>query len=328
MEKYGLYWPVVIIVGLLLAAIPIIWIKSEKSTKKESGRDWTPADRFRDESKKMKPKCSVYRLDEYMKFLRQYKGGFVRNQIGQVTFQEYLMSERATLKGIFFNIVMPNPKLTSAKKEEFRALIISLGVEGIDSRPEYETRDAKLKNNKVDEDEFLRKQVGNTGEKMVRDRLQDLKDKGYAVINGPALRGNGTVKEFDHIVIGPTGVFFLETKAYGMRDGESQKGNLYIEEGDVWKIRRGKYEKELNSPTKQMELLNELLSKILENYPAEIHPLLALSNSKLQVNKSIDLPFDIVTLDEAVDYILNCNDYLEENDKVFMLGDIDKCRVN
>lgn len=47
--------------------------------------------------------------------------------------------------------------------------------------------------------------------------MKKLDQENYAVINGPALKYGGQVKEFDHIVVGKTGVFCIETKAFGDR---------------------------------------------------------------------------------------------------------------
>ena len=145
-----------------------------------------------------------------------------KKKIGENSLSGFLNKEKGDLKGIFFNLVIANPNITVAQKEEFRHFLISIGVKGVDERPEYETRDSKLKNRKTDEDDYWRKEVGNTGEQIVRDELKKLDQKNYAVINGPALKYGGQVKEFDHIVVGKTGVFCIETKAFGMTDGKTQ----------------------------------------------------------------------------------------------------------
>ena len=104
------------------------------------------------------------------------------------------------------------------QKEEFRKLLVSIGVSGLDKRPDYETRDSKLRNDKADANEYERKKVGNKGEQIVRDHLDHLDSGDFAVINGPVLKFGSTKKEYDHIVVGPTGVFCIETKAFGMRN--------------------------------------------------------------------------------------------------------------
>ena len=162
---------------VLLFVIVVIWLISRLTNKEDK---WVSRERFQREKEKMHPYFSEEEFRRFFAFLKSYQGGYVRRRSGKIVYQDFLNKEKGDLKGIFFNLVIANPNITVAQKEEFRHFLISIGVTGVDERPGYETRD--------------------TGEQIVRDELKKLDQKNYAVINGPALKYGGQVKEFDHIV--------------------------------------------------------------------------------------------------------------------------------
>ena len=242
--------------------------------------------------------------------------------------QEYLNKEKGDLKGIFYNLVIPNPNIDVALKEKYRRFMISAGVNGVDARPDYETRDSRLRNNEKDKDDFERKEVGNKGESIVRDVLARLDKNDYFVINGPVLKVNDTVKEFDHIVVGRNGIFCIETKAFGMSEGKASKGVLAIESDDRWILNRGNYRKELESPTLQLKAEKELLDGIVEEFMVDVRPVLVLSNTGLVIKKHSDTPYAVVKVDELEGYILSNTDTVYDNDRMFILKAINDMRVN
>ena len=180
----------------------------------------------------------------------------------------------------------------------------------------------------IDKNEYLRKEVGNIGEQIVRDELKKIEKHNYAVINGPVLKYNDTIKEFDHIVVGENGVFCIETKAFGMTEGESTHATIFIDKGDKWSIRKNKHNKELESPTEQIIEEKTLLENVIASSMLTVHPVLVLSNKDINVKNNIRLPYDIVRVDGLLDYISNYIDAVTENDKMFVLSDIDRCRIN
>lgn len=289
---------------------------------------WVSTDDFEKEKKKLKPYFSEMEFIDFMNFLETYKGGYVRRRSGQIVYQDFLGKEKGDLKGIFFNLVIPNPHINSAKKEEFRKFLLSIGVTGVDERPNYETRDSKLKNNKTDEEEYLRKKVGNIGEQIVRDVLKQLETQGYAVINGAVLKHENIVKEYDHIVIGNNGIFCIETKAFGMTNGTSSKSIIFIDPGDKWIIRKNKKNRVLESPTLQVLAEKEHLENIIAASLVAVHPILMLSNKEISVKNNINLPYDVVRVDSLVDFIINYKDIVTDNDKMIILDEIDKSRIN
>ncbi len=291
---------------------------------------WISADDFEKEKKKLRVHCTEQEIQDFISFLKSYGGGYVRRQYGKITYQNYNGKEKGDLKGIFFNIVFPNPNIDVSVKEDFRRYLNEIGVTGIEKRPDYETRDSKLKNkNKNNQDEYLRKEVGNAGEQIVRDTLDLLKASGYSVINGPILQYNNICKEFDHIVIGKNGVFCLETKAFGMTDGKSCKSSLFIDPGDKWIIRKNQTNRELESPTQQMISEKEHLQNIIGSVGYfNVHPVLVLCNPGLFVKNNIDLPYEVMKADSINQYIINYRDSVTDSEKRSILSEIDSHRVN
>lgn len=288
---------------------------------------WVSTKEFDYAKYKMKRNCSVESFNEFMTFLKNYKGGYVRRKNGKIVSQDYLGKEKGDLKGVFFNIIVPNPNLSVGNKEEFRNFLKSIGVYGVDTRPEYEIRDSKLKNKEKDEDAFQRKEVGNKGERYVRLELSRLYKGDFSVINGPVLKSGETVKEFDHIVVGITGVFVIETKAFGMTDGKASKAALFVDKGDKWIIRKNGKNREIVSPTEQVMAEKKQLEDIIA-MPIEVHPVLVLSNSELFVKQNIPLPYDVVKKNDLKDFIENYKDKVSVNDKLLVLQNLDKSRVN
>lgn len=295
--------------------------------KKSNRSAWVNTDEFSIKKKKMKPFCSKKEFDEFFNFLQTYEGGYIRRKKGEIIFRDYSGEEKGILKGIFFNVVANNPNITSGDKERFRYFLQSIGIFGVAERPEYETRDSKLKNKKTDIDEYKRKEVGNIGEKLVRNILNDLNPEKYMVLNGPVLKKDGVVKEFDHIVLGHNGCFVIETKAFGMSDGRPCKSCLFIDKGDKWIIRKNKNNRDLESPTAQIKEEKQILEIIID-LPINIHPILVLSNSELFVKQNIKLDYDVVVVDKLQEFIENYDDRLLENDKLMILQSIDQARIN
>ena len=179
-------------------------------------------------------------------------------------YQDYLPREKGDLKGIFYRLVVPNHNINSVKKEEFRKYLISIGVTGVENIPEYETRAAKLVNRETNEQNYIRKEVGNLGEELARDELSKLMPMDYKVINGPRLKWNKEVHEYDHIVIGDNGVFCVETKAFGMTDGKETVAKLLISSSDQWTIKKGGKIRQVKSPTSQILAEKLHMEAILE----------------------------------------------------------------
>lgn len=324
-------WIVVVIVvaGIVLIIADLIskYGRNDKYSNVKADR-WISTADFEEAKRKLQPHFSEAEFEAFFQFLQWYKGGAVQRKSGKIIRQEYLRREKGDLKGIFFQLVVPNPNITVSQKEKFRKYLIENGVDGILQRPNYETREHKLRNNRneAEGNEYLRKEIGNIGEQLVRKELKRLEKCNYFVINGPVLKFGMGVKEFDHIVVGDSGVFLLETKAFGMTNGEPRKSTIFIDPDDKWIIRKNKTNRELESPTEQILEEKELLERIIN--PIKVHPVLVLSNREVFVKNNIELPYDIVRIDSLVDYISTYQDMLTNVDEMTTLSKIDNSRID
>jgi len=318
---------------LVIAIIGVLFLtrfKKPGSPRRRVPRYYGPVkEDFQREKNQLRPYCSESDFKRFMSFLNRYEGGYIRENRNGTIYRDYLGQEKGDLKGLFFNVIAPNPNLHTNQKEEFRRFAISKGVTGLDDRPDYETRDSALKNRETDADSFERKKVGNIGEQLIRDILSELKNEGFSVINGAKLRSGGITKEFDHIVIGSNGIFVLETKAFGMTAGSASKASLFIDPGDKWILRKNQINHDIESPTEQIMAETEHLSGILRPVSLyTIHPMAVLSNTGLFIKQNIPLDYQVVRADSLTDTIREYHDHLTGSDIRLIIHTIDESRVN
>ena len=325
MLKYVVAAAVVVLIAAVIVAI------FRAAGPKDNEQSGVKPDAFQQQKKGIHPNCSREAFFEFFDFLKKYPGGYCRWKNGEIVYRDYSGQEKGDLKGIFYNAVIPNPNLFVEDKEEFRVFIISKGVSGLNARPNYETRDSKLKNRNADADDYERKEVGNKGEELVRNRLNILRDRGYLVINGPVLEANGQRVEYDHIVIGNNGVFSLETKAFGASKDGKNKASLFIDKGDKWILRKNGTNRELKSPTEQIHKEQEHLKSILHaaKERIDVKPVLVLSNSELFLKNNITLDYEVVSVNDLVDCITGAHvSRIVEEEKLLIAQIIDDHRVN
>lgn len=273
--------------------------------------------------------CDEQLLEEYIVFLKKYNGGFVKRRNGEIIFQDFLGKEKGDLKGIFFNVIVPSRHISVKAKEEFRTYLCSIGVKGLDKRPEYEMRSGKLKAD-PDKEEYHRKVVGNRGEKKMREALSKLDINQYFFVNGVVLRINGREKEFDHIVIKDNAMFVLETKAFGMAEMEngSDKAELYIDKNDSWTMKKFGKIRKLNSPTQQIQEQKSFIQEFTSEMLTDVKYILVLSNSQLKVRKGREFDYEILSVDETIQYIENYKGIMSISDKFQLISKIEQDRVN
>ncbi len=314
-----------LICGIVALAAIIGVVVFRLTRKKNAAVDkWVSTEDFERRANQLSRRCGEEELGAFLDFLREYGGGYVRREHGKIVKQEFLGREKGALKGIFFHVIVPDPNLTISKKEEFRQYLRTVGVTGIERRPDYAERDSALRNPEQDSC----KEVGNKGEEIVRGALLLLRLYNYKLINGAKLLTDGTVREFDHIVIGNGGVFLIETKAFGMTNGKAAEGVLKIGKDDSWTLNRGGRIRALDSPTEQIVTGTEHLRKIIRSCPAEIHAIAALSNTGLQIVQEGSLPYAVVRADQLTQAILASKDRLTDTDVNLIACDIDAARIN
>ena len=247
-------------------------------------------------------------LLDYMDFLRTYPGSRVRHKGRKRVIYSYTGRELGTLKGIFLNIIAPTPRLYTASKEQFREFLIGLGVSGLSERPNYEERSGKLRVGKnLSELDRRIKTAGNIGEKAVRAVLENLPPE-YKSVSGIYLEIEGTLRlELDHVVIGPTGMYILETKAFGITpEGVNNRLVLFINKKGEWsKTEHGRIVP-LPSPEEQIIRQQQIMQDFLS--PINVIPrvILVLANKKAALGRIEKRPpFIISRLEDLTSHIVN-----------------------
>ena len=148
---------------------------------------------------------------------------------------------------------------------------------------------------------FIKYRKGIKGEIKVEKALSKLDDS-YILINNVRLpNGNGNI---DHVVIGPTGVFAIETK--------NIRGN-FICEGDEWyKIKNGRVRK-IRSISRQAKQNAYNLRKFLRKHGCDqfVHCLVVLTNKDCKVDL-INPSVPVVGVENLTRFIMNANTHLSQ----------------
>ncbi|RLI88925.1 MAG: hypothetical protein DRO62_02735 [Candidatus Altiarchaeales archaeon] len=166
---------------------------------------------------------------------------------------------------------------------------------------------------------------GVLGEDMVTKELEKLDDS-YYLINGVVVPPNRG--DTDHIVIGPNGIFVIESKNYG---GEIEC------DGDSWvrykRGRRGRrYELRIGSPSNQVKRNAKVLKDFILKHGNEIfdgeiphiwvHSILVFTNENVSVSIK-NQTVDILRIEELSDYIENKTSELElREEEVRKIGEL------
>lgn len=139
---------------------------------------------------------------------------------------------------------------------------------------------------------------GDKGEKIVSKYLGNL-PSGYFVLNDVNIpKGKGNI---DHLVIGPTGIFLIETKNYS--------GSFKID-GDEWQRLAGySYKKIKKNPARQVKLNALDLGKFLNKKLGKkvwVNAVVTLLNNDFKVIKEPKY-YSVLGADELTQFILNYN---------------------
>lgn len=114
--------------------------------------------------------------------------------------------------------------------------------------------------------------------------------------------------EYDTVIVGPNGIFHIETKNYGGERG----GIIDIDSQQNWILhKKSGYSKVITNPAGQVDSheyrLKGFLNKVvgIRNLPTQGIIVLSCDNIKLRINKDLDSSIPILTRHELVPYIRN-----------------------
>ncbi len=118
------------------------------------------------------------------------------------------------------------------------------------------------------------KQAGKTGEQAVAHQLKFLGSE-YKVLNAKILRSSGSYQQFDHVVIGPNGIFHIETKHWSGRIAFTKTG-----------VERDGERGTTSDPTAQMYRHEYILKEIIrENkLPGDVVGILCFSHPQSELH--------------------------------------------
>lgn len=142
---------------------------------------------------------------------------------------------------------------------------------------------------------------GASGEELVAEKLSHLPPS-YRVFNDVTLPGYGA--NLDHVVVGPTGVFVIETK--------SHKGYISYERGEwlqrKWGRRGTEYRGRIGNPSRQVEVAARKLARYINtelglSKPISVTPLLVFTNPEATLQTS-ESPVMVLRPNQVHRYVL------------------------
>jgi hypothetical protein len=150
--------------------------------------------------------------------------------------------------------------------------------------------------------EDQKKAAGEKGEKDVAFQLSYLPNE-YKVFNRTTLYSNNLKSQIDHLVIGPTGIYHIETKNYS--------GRIIIDTYGQWF--RQKYNNEtelLENPLGQLErhhqtILDFLEKRQMENFKEYIYSVVVSANIRTIITGHENFPYPIWRVDTLLHNIKN-----------------------
>lgn len=150
------------------------------------------------------------------------------------------------------------------------------------------------------------KESGNIGERKVEYTLQwldksnvsiEARSKNYA--GAPCIKLLNTefinkIQEYDHIIVGPKGVFIIETKNYA--------GKIIVDKYGNWIRKKHNEEIGMTNPLQQMRQHEKVLNSFLPNH-VNIVSILCIANDKAIIEGSENFPMPIIKSDMIVEFL-------------------------
>jgi hypothetical protein len=116
--------------------------------------------------------------------------------------------------------------------------------------------------------------LGYVGERIVAESLEPLKAEGFRIFHDVPAGDHGNPFNIDHVIVGPSGVFAIETKT--RRKGRARAGfaeHQIIYDGQVLAYPWGEDRHGLDQAARQAAWLQSSLEQLL-GQPVRVHPLL------------------------------------------------------
>jgi len=124
---------------------------------------------------------------------------------------------------------------------------------------------------------------GYQGERLMEDQLDEIRKAGFDVFHDFALKDEHGMENIDHIIVGPPGVFTLETKNWtakgGLQDHRITFDGTQLKIGD-----HVQEEKVLKQPRRQAAKLQGILQPVIKK-PLWVVPILCFRDRYVQLTR-------------------------------------------
>jgi len=124
---------------------------------------------------------------------------------------------------------------------------------------------------------------GLLGERLVEEQLDEIRKAGFDVFHDFILKDENCTENIDHIIVGPSGIFTLETKNWSAK-GAPQDDRITFD-GEILKIgAHTQEEKVLKQPRRQAAKLQAILQPVTQD-PLWVVPILCFWDRYVQLTR-------------------------------------------
>lgn len=163
------------------------------------------------------------------------------------------------------------------------------------------------------EREQERRETGEKGEENVSHNLRYLGQTDYKVLYDIRIPSPVGSQQIDHMVIGPNGVFHLETKNH------SGRGKIIIDKNGNWIKETGDSQISIESPIAQVDrhdiVLRDYLNKKFPGVEIPVHPVIVLATSKYILEGQENSEVPVVKADQLTPFIRRVNSNITLDEK-------------
>ena len=150
------------------------------------------------------------------------------------------------------------------------------------------------------------KQIQERGDKAVVEVLETLPTEEYKVLNKVKLNFMDDAPVFDHVVIGPNEVCFMNTKAFGLStiEGGDDEAHIDINEDGEWILKKNHTRRSLTDPTKEIAQCQEKVISLLSQIGKVATSFaVVFANGMLTYHSNTKLPCDVVSINTLTEYL-------------------------
>lgn len=192
-----------------------------------------------------------------------------------------------------FTLINNSEEVSTELKKQLMNVLLSKGVN---------LGNVRIKKSKMDI-ELEKLETGQRGEEKIQHSLDFLTMEGYKVLHNVKIPNKVYTQEIDHIVIGPNGVFHIETKNF---DGY---GKIIIDSSGNWIREYDNSQYSMRNPLDQIERHDIVIKNYLANeFPDRnipVKPILVLASEDYILEGQENFPIDVIKGEQIIYFIKN-----------------------